>query len=415
MSLMICGINHKTALVALREKIFFTAEKQALYLHDLLTNGVATEAVLISTCNRSELYCETDDPKKATEWFCSFQEEARQSLYCYEGQQAVEHLMKVACGLDSMVLGEPEILGQVKTTFSESCAAGAIGPLFHRLFQHVFSIAKEIRSTTAIGACPVSIASTTISLAKSVCSFEQARVVLLGAGDMIELMLRYLQESPAQKMWVVNRQLEKARELAAIYGAEAQEFHTLSAVLSEANVLITATGSFEPIITAAFLKEVVRSRQEPLFIFDIAVPRDVEESAAALPLIKLYCIDDLMAIIQKHQISRQHAAEKAQEAIQIKAADFMAHMRSVDQVSHTIYAYRQQIEALCERELHKALHQLQNQKTIDHEATEKLLRYFANALTNKLLHAPSVQLRQQNFRIKPCCIARGTQTRRRLL
>ena len=400
MSIIVCGINHKTASVSLREKVFFAPERIALYLQDLLSSGLVREAVLLSTCNRSELYCETDESQKVATWFCqlqngSLEEEIKEVLYLHEGAQAVSHLMNVACGLDSMVLGEPEILGQVKTAFSESCTAGAVGNLFHRLFQQVFAIAKEIRSTTQIGACPVSIASTTITLIKRLLPFfTSSRLVLLGAGDMIELLLRYLQASPVEKTWVINRHIEKAELLTATYGGEAGPLDQLSSVLAQANVMITATGSLKPIVTTAFLQGALSARDEPLYIFDIAVPRDVEAEAATLPMVKLYCIDDLKAAIQENQLSRQHAAEKAQEIIKKRTEDFMLHVASLDQVSDTIRAYRKQIETICEAELIKALRQLDQQAEMTNDNAERILRNFAYAMTNKLLHAPSVQLRQ---------------------
>lgn len=394
MAIIVCGINHKTASVALREKVFFAPDRLALYLQDLLASGLAREAMLLSTCNRSELYCETDDSQKVTEWFCQrsgdLEKELREALYLHQGQQAVSHLMKVACGLDSMVLGEPEILGQVKTAFSESCTADAIGPLFHRLFQQVFAIAKEIRSTTMIGACPVSIASTTLTLVKRLLpNFAQSRLLLLGAGDMVELLLRYLQVSPVQKTCILNRNLEKAKQLAAHYQTEAGGLEDLAPVLSQVNVMITATGSPEPLITRALLEKTLAGRQEPLYIFDIAVPRDVETEASALPNVKLYCIDDLKAAIQENQQSRQHAADKAEEIIQKRSHEFIQHLASHEQVTDTIRAYRKQIEAICEAELDKVLRQL-----TDNPEAERLLRNFAYALTNKLLHTPSVKLRE---------------------
>ncbi len=406
MSIIVCGINHKTASVALREKVFFALEKLPLYLQDLLSSGLAREAVLLSTCNRSELYCEAGAIQEVQAWFCrqgldwksdneALKEELRSVLYVYQGQQAVEHIMKVACGLDSMVLGEPEILGQVKVAFSESCTAGAVGSSFHRLFQHVFAIAKEIRSTTAIGACPMSIASTTMTLAKRLFNAQpskplsEAAILLLGAGDTIQLILRYLQVAPVKKIWIVNRSLEKAAQLADIYGAEAIGLNHLAAVVSQADLMITATGSLEPLVTASLLEKTLAAGKAPLTIFDLAVPRDVEPEAAALPGVQLYCIDDLKAIIQENHSNRQHAAEKAQEVIRKRSEEWLLQQHSQDQVSDTIRAYREQIETICEAELAKALRQLGNRQD-----AEIVLRQFAYGVTNKLLHAPSVQLRQ---------------------
>lgn len=406
MSIIVCGINHKIASVALREKVFFALDKLPLYLQDLLSSGLAREAVLLSTCNRSELYCEAEEVRGILDWFCSqglalkseneaLKKELRSVLYVYQGQQAVEHVMKVACGLDSMVLGEPEILGQVKTAFSESCTAGAVGSSFHRLFQHVFAIAKEIRSTTAIGACPMSIASTTMTLAKRLFSAQpgktlsEAAILLLGAGDTIQLILRYLQGSPVKKIWLVNRSLEKASQLAATCNAEAVDLGQLTTVLPQADLMITATGSLEPLVTVPLLEKSRIVREAPLIIFDLAVPRDVEPTAASLPGIQLYCIDDLKAVIQENHSNRQHAAEKAQEVIRKRSEEWLQQRHSQDQVTDTIRAYREQIEAICEAELAKALRQLANRQD-----AETVLRQFTYGVTNKLLHAPSVQLRQ---------------------
>jgi glutamyl-tRNA reductase len=406
MSIIVCGINHKTASLALREKVFFTVDKLPLYLQDLLSSGIAQEAVLLSTCNRSELYCEASDFQAVQNWFCeqsidgknenkALRQELLQGLYLYQGQKAVEHLMRVACGLDSMVLGEPEILGQVKVAFSESCSAGAVGSSFHRLFQQVFALAKEIRSTTAIGACPMSIASTTMTLAKRLLAerphkpFAESNILLLGAGDTIQLILRYLQVSPVKKIWIVNRSVEKAASLAATYGGEAVALAQLDTILPQADLMITATGSLEPLVTAALLKKTRAAAGASLAIFDIAVPRDVEAEAATLPGIQLYCIDDLKAVIQDNHSNRMHAAEKAQEVIKKRSEEWLLQRSSQDQVSDTIRAYREQIEAICEAELDKALRQLENQ--LD---AETVLRNFVYGVTNKLLHAPSVQLRQ---------------------
>lgn len=396
MSIIVCGINHKTAPISLREKVFFATEKLSFYLQDLQNNGIVTAAVVLSTCNRSELYCEAEDYLKVKEWFCQqwpdYQEQLTSTLYIHRDQAAVEHIMRVACGLDSMVLGEPEILGQVKSAFSESCSAGIISSSFHQLFQQVFAIAKEVRSSTAIGACPMSIASTTLMLAKKLFTpFSAAKIALLGAGDMVELLLRYIQALSVKKTWIINRNIGKADELAYRYGSEARSLSELEQILPQADILITATGSLQPLVTTALLSRVLKTRQQPLYIFDIAVPRDVEVEAEALPIVKLYCIDDLKTIIHDSHLNRQHAAEKAQEIIKKKSEEYLINLSSQDQVSDTIRAYRKQIEAICEAELNKALKQLALHVDLP---AEQVLREFAYAITNKLLHAPSVQLRQ---------------------
>lgn len=395
MSIFVIGINHKTAPVALREKVYFALDKVGLYLQDMLSQGVAREAVLLSTCNRSELYCEADDIRAARGWFCAQtslpRDEVEPSLYVYKEEDAVAHMMQVACGLDSMVLGEPQILGQMKEAFSESCAVNAIGTSFHRLFQQIFSLAKEIRTATAIGACPVSVASAAVHFVKQqTAHFAEANVVLIGAGDTTELLLRYLSMHLVKPMTVVNRSLEKAAALVNEFGGHVYGLDHLSDALSQADIVFSATGSAVPIVTKKIMADVMdRRADKPMTLIDIAVPRDIEAAAGELPLVQLYCIDDLKVIIEKNRQGREHAADKAREMIRNKSTDFMTELKSLDKVTHTIRAYRGQIEEICRAELLKAKQQLRQGAD-----AALVLDMFAHAFTQKLLHAPSVQLRQ---------------------
>lgn len=395
MSIFVVGINHKTAPITVREKVYFALESLSLYLQDLLNRGCVHEAVLLSTCNRSELICEANDIEHVRAWFSAQTslpyQELEPALYVYRDGDAVSHIMSVACGLDSMVLGEPQILGQIKQAYSESCSAGAVGPLFHRLFQSVFSVAKEIRTTTAIGACPVSVASAAAHFAKQeLADFAHAKVVLIGAGETTELMLRYLRAHLAQPMIVVNRSLDKAQALAEQYGAQAYSLDELSAVLRQADLVFSATGSAVPLVTEAMLASVMPMRAlRPLMLIDIAVPRDIEPEAANVAGVRLYCIDDLKNIIERNRQGREHAADKARDLIHTRSAEFVNEWKSFDKVAHTIRAYRGQIEEICHEELMKA--KLQLQQGVE---PGRVLDAFARAYTNKLLHAPSVQLRQ---------------------
>lgn len=394
MPIIACGMNHKTAPIALREKVVFSQEKLALYLQDLSLNENIREAVLLSTCNRSELYCDTDDIEKITDWFCRHHQltpaELKPAMYFYRQDEAVRHIMQVACGLDSMVLGESQILGQMKNAFSESCAAGTVGTLFNRLFQQVFAIAKEVRTNTAIGACPVSVSSATVSFIKEYFSknISEANMVLMGAGATIDLVMRHVQALSPNTITIVNRSAENAYELAKKYSANSGSIAELPAFLAKADILISATGSTTPIVTKAMLS----SRNKPIFIVDIAVPRDVESEVGELAQVSLYSIDDLKSIIQKNMRGREHAADKAHEVIKQRTEDFMAWLHSLDLVATTIRAYRKQIENLCETELSKSLRQLQRG-----EDPAQVLTLFAHALTQKLLHTPTVQLRQAGF------------------
>lgn len=394
MPIIACGINHKTAPIELREKVVFSPEKLGLYLQDLSHSENIREAVLLSTCNRSELYCDTDNIEKIIDWFCRHhaltREELKSALYFYRNEEAVKHIMQVACGLDSMVLGESQILGQMKDAFSESCAAGTVDTMFNRLFQQVFAVAKEVRNNTAIGACPVSVSSATVNFIKSHFSenMPTANVLLIGAGVTMDLVLRHLQPHSPKKITIVNRSAENARALAKKYNVQTAYISELTAELVNADIVITATGSTSPVITHSMLSECLK----PVFIVDIAVPRDVELSAGELQHVKLYSIDDLKSIIQKNMRGREHAADKAREMIKQRAADFMAWLHSLDLVATTIRAYRKQIEDLCQGELAKSLRQLRRG-----DNPEQVLTLFARALTQKLLHTPTVQLRQAGF------------------
>lgn len=398
MSIFVIGINHKTAPIALREKAYFAEEKITFYLQDILLRKLAEEIVLLSTCNRTEVYCKADNIAAIQDWFLnetSFSlAEYQQIVYTYVDDQAVSHMMHVACGLDSMVLGEPQILGQMKEAFSESCTVGAVGPLFNRLFQTIFSVAKEIRTTTAIGACPVSVASAAVHFAKEEFSkyhsldFNQAKIVLLGAGSTTELLLRYLKDKQ-HAIAIVNRHLEKAAELAKLYGGKAFRFDQLESALTHADVVFSATESPLPILKKTTMMNVMAQRREPIILIDLAVPRDIEPSVAEVNHSKLFCIDDLKAIIEKNRQGREHAADKAREMIRKKSQEFIAGMKSLERVTHTIRAYRGQIEEICQVELIKAKEQLKNG-----DDPLQVLEVFANAFTKKLLHTPSVQLRQ---------------------
>jgi glutamyl-tRNA reductase len=362
MPIIVCGINHKTAPLEIREKAVFATDKLAIYLADLLTSENIPEAVVLSTCNRSEVYCACGNAEQLFEWFCRQHNLSPRELkpvwYSYHGTAAVEHIMQVACGLDSMVLGESQILGQMKEAFSESCAAGSVGPLFNRLFQQVFTVAKDVRANTAIGACPVSVASTAVSLAQQLCpEIATATILVIGAGDTAELVLRYLTLRAPENLLLANRNVEHANALAAKYAIEIFPFDELHHALVRADLVISATGSAQPIITQALLQSILPLRKtRDLTLIDIAVPRDIEAQVGDLPGVQLRCIDDLKNIIQHNMRGREHAAEKAVEVIQQKARDFIAWLDSLDMVASTIRAYRRQIE--------------------------------------ELLHAPSVQLRQ---------------------
>lgn len=395
MSIFVVGINHKTAPIAIREKIYFPTDKLALYLQDMMGRFPIQESVLLSTCNRSELYCKTEEVSAAIEWFCAQAllpiDQVMPYIYYYQDQAAVGHMMQVACGLDSMVLGEPQILGQMKSAFSESCAAGTVGTAFHRLFQHIFLMAKEIRTSTAIGACPVSMASAAVRFAKQqVKDFSQAQIALIGAGDTTALLMRYLRSENDRPFIWANRDKEKAKQLSNSLGDIFFSLNELKQALTSADIVFSATGSATPILNESLLSEIMQVRQnKPMTLIDIAVPRDIDPAVTNVKYVSLYCIDDLKEIIEKNRQGREHAAEKAHNMILRKSKAFTEELASLEKVSHTIRAYRSQVEEICRIELIKAKQQLHQGMNPD-----QVLDVFANAFTKKLLHAPSVQLRQ---------------------
>lgn len=403
MAIVVIGINHKTAEITIREKVYFAMDNLSHYLNDIVHSGIAREAILLSTCNRSELYCDTDDVDAACHWFAAQTQVAyadlKAALYIHRNEDACAHLMSVACGLDSMVLGEPQIFGQLKNAFSESCVAGTVGSLLHRLFQQVFATAKEIRTITTIGACPVSIASAAINFARQQYpAISSAKILLIGAGSTIELLIRYLAPHLNHAITVVNRSIENAHALSEalqnnhslkaaikVYG-----LNDLVACVQEADIVFSATGSAMPILTKEMLLKHHAMRQnKKLLLIDLAIPRDIETRVSELENVALYCIDDMKMMVETNLRGREHAANKARELIQQRTASCIAELNSLNHVAQTIRIYRGQIEEICRAELKKAKQQIQQGSD-----PVETLEMFAHAFTNKLLHAPSVQLRQ---------------------
>lgn len=394
MFIIVIGLNHKTASIELREKVYFAEDKLSLYLQDLLQQGLAREAVLISTCNRSELYCVANDVTPLVDWFCQQtslpKEVILPLLYCYEDLAAIIHITEVAVGLDSMILGEPQIFGQIKSSYSESSSVGGIGPIFQQLFPRIFKTSKEIRSMTAIGACPVSVASSAIHLIKMKLDLTNAMVLLIGAGNTTQLILKYLKNYVQVPIHVINRSSEKAVLIANEHQAIPYDWMSLPLLLQKADVVFTATSSPNPIITHEMLESIIMKRDgKPLFLFDLAVPRDIEPNVQALSAVDLYCIDDLMTVISFHKQDREHAAVKAREMIKLESQLLMQELKAFEDISHTIRSYRNHIEAICQAELVKA-HQALSLGT----SSEEVLNMFARSFTNKLLHIPSVTLRK---------------------
>ncbi|WP_027909073.1 glutamyl-tRNA reductase [Pseudomonas sp. URMO17WK12:I4] len=396
MAFIALGINHKTASVDVRERVAFTPKQLVEALQLLCRDTPSREAAILSTCNRSELYLEQDGPgaDAVLRWLADYHhvsvEELRACAYIHEDDAAVRHMMRVASGLDSMVLGEPQILGQMKSAFAVAREAGTLGPLLGRLFQATFSTAKTVRTDTAIGENPVSVAFAAVSLAKQIfADLHRSQALLIGAGETISLVARHLHDQGIKRIVVANRTLERASSLAEQFGAHAVLLSDIPQELVHSDIVISSTASQLPILGKGAVESALKQRKhKPIFMVDIAVPRDIEPQVGELDDVYLYTVDDLHEVIAENLKSRQGAAQAAEELVAAGTDDFMARLRELAAVD-VLRAYRQQAERLRDDELARAQRMLANGA-----AAEDVLAQLARGLTNKLLHAPSVQLKK---------------------
>lgn len=398
MSIFALGINHKTAPVQIRERLTFGPDILPEALATLAGRRDVQEAVILSTCNRTEIYCSSQDESDCIgDWLASYHglEPAllRPHLYRHKDEAAISHLLRVASGLDSMVLGEPQILGQVKSAFATAKSCGTVKKILYRLFQHCFSVAKQVRTDTAIGSSPVSVAFAAVSLARQIFSdLSQQTALLIGAGETIELAARHLSQNNIGRILVANRTLERAHALASEFNGYALALTELPNHLAEADIIISSTASPLPVLGKGAVESALKKRRHrPMFMVDIAVPRDIEVEVAELADVYLYTVDDLEDVIQENLRSRQEAAVQAQEIIEMQTKEFSGWLRSLDAV-HVILDYRGSGEQMRDQVLARALRMLDKGSP-----AEDALRYLANSLTNKLLHTTSSQLRQAGF------------------
>ena len=399
MTLLALGINHKTAPVDIRERVAFTPEKLPVALRELHATNRVSEVAILSTCNRTELYCglEGDDSRLVREWFSAFhelrQDEVEPYFYTHPDKGAVKHILRVASGLDSLVLGEPQILGQMKQAYSSATHAGTVGQLLNRLFQHTFSVAKQVRTDTAIGASPVSVAFAAVSLSKQIFSdLSKHTALLIGAGETIELVARHLHESGIGRIIVANRTVEKAHNLASEFGGYAIALSEIPDHLAEADMVISSTASQLPILGKGAVETALKARKHrPMLLVDIAVPRDIESQVSELEDVFLYTVDDLQEIISEGLRSRQEAAKQAEEIIDTQVTHFMSWLRSLSAVE-VIRDYREKAERLRDEALQQAVRQLHAGREPD-----AVLNELARQLTNKLMHNPCYSMKQAGY------------------
>ena len=391
--LVALGINHQTAPVSLRERVAFADEALPATLAALRALPQVREVALLSTCNRTELYAVTDDAGLALgEWLATHPDgvgDLHAYLYRHEDDRAVRHLFRVATGLDSLVLGEPQILGQVKHAWAAARAAGALGNRLDRLFQHAFVTAKRARTDTRVGANPVSVASVAVRLAQeSFANLADSVVLLIGAGETIELAARHLVQAKVKRLLIANRTLAHAQELASRHGGVALPLAELGRHLAEADIVLSATASREPVLTRAQVAAALASRRHrPMLLLDLAVPRDIAADVAELRDAYLYTVDDLERTIEDNRRGRREAAEAAEAIVELQVARY-AETLTLGALNAPLKRLRAHGEAARADVLAKARQQL-----AAGQAPEAVLDFLAHTLTNRLLHAPTAALR----------------------
>ncbi|MBT8100331.1 MAG: glutamyl-tRNA reductase [Gammaproteobacteria bacterium] len=395
MPLYILGLNHNTAPVEIREQVVFegdAVDRALAAVTDL--DGVA-EAVVLSTCNRTEFYLDCDEPGAANmrSWLERDQRmnaATAQSLFLIQREDAIRHLFRVACGLDSMVLGEPQILGQLKDAFRQAEIQGSVGPNLNRLFHHTYSVAKKVRTDTEIGASPVSVAYAAVNLANQFfAGFSQHTALLIGAGVTIELVAKHLFAKDIGRLFIANRSLERAQQLASGFDGFALPLSELAGTLPEADILISSTASAEPVLTFEQMRAAIgQRRRKPVFAVDIAVPRDLDPKISELDDVYLYGVDDLQQVILEGQSSREAAAVDANRILDDETSRYLSIERS-KQVAPIITALRDHGDLLRDQVLDQARRRLARGAD-----QEEVMEYVTSALMKKLLHQPSVRLRE---------------------
>lgn len=399
MPFIVVGINHRTAPVAIREKVVFADPDVPAALGELRQLPHINESLIVSTCNRTELYCYADADEQTVaaqvaEWLVRWHElppnDIRECLYHHTEGKAVNHAFAVAAGLDSMMLGEAQILGQLKSAYRLAQESHSTGPYLNRLMQAAFSAAKRIRTETRIGANAVSVASAAVSMARTVFErLEEHTALLVGAGETIALAARHLHANGLRRIIVVNRTLERAQALAQEFNGYAVTLDTLETHLPEADIVVSSTASSEPIITYNAVKTALRARKRrPMFMVDIAVPRDIEPEVAQLSDVYLFTIDHLQSVVSENMAARQEAAVGATQLLSEEVQLFEQQMRTLDAVP-TIRNLRSEAETFKTHTIEQAQRLLANGRPAN-----EVLEFLADTLTNRLIHAPSHRLRE---------------------
>ena len=396
MALLSLGINHLTAPVDIREKVAFAPEQMSQALHELQDIPAINESVIVSTCNRTEIYCDasSDCSEVITHWLTTHHglndDGLSPYIYLHSDQEVARHLFRVASGLDSMVLGEPQILGQLKDSYDHARSDKTVNAILDRLFQHSFSVAKRVRTDTEIGSNPVSVAFAAVSLSKQIFgNLDQLHALLIGAGETIELVSRHLKSQQIGSMTIANRSLDRALALADQIGAEAVQINAVPEQLVRADIVISSTASQLPILGKGATESALKQRKHrPIFMVDLAVPRDIEHEVGDLQDIYLYTVDDLKTVVDENLRGRELAAEAAQEIINLEVTAFNRWLKT-HQSADQIRQLRDSAELIKQQALEKAVAQLKNTSN-----PEQTLQRLANEITNKLMHKPTIEMRK---------------------
>ena len=396
MALLSLGINHLTAPVDIREKVAFAPEQMSQALHELQDIPAINESVIVSTCNRTEIYCDasSDCSEVIAHWLTAHHGINENGLtpyiYQHSEQEVARHLFRVASGLDSMVLGEPQILGQLKDSYEKARGGNTVNAILDRLFQHSFSVAKRVRTDTEIGSNPVSVAFAAVNLSKQIFgNLSQLHALLIGAGETIELVSRHLKSQHIGSITIANRSVERAQLLAEQIGAEAVQINEVPAQLPHADIVISSTASQLPILGKGATESALKQRKRrPIFMVDLAVPRDIETEVGDLQDIYLYTVDDLKTVVDENLRGRELAAEAAQEIINLEVNAFNQWLKT-HQSADQIRQLRDGAELIKLQALEKALAQLKNNSD-----AEQVIKRLANEITNKLLHQPTIEMRK---------------------
>ena len=395
MPLQIFGLNHTTAPVEIREQVIFSGDDVARALSQLLDLDGIEEAVLLSTCNRTEFYVVSSDGGSdlLSVWLQNDQNldaEAAKALFTLDKDEAIRHLFRVACGLDSMVLGEPQILGQLKDAYREAQQAGTVGTRLSRLFQHTFSVAKKVRTDTEIGSNPVSVAYAAVTLAEQFfAGFGRHTALLIGAGVTIELVAKHLSSKGIGRLFVANRDVSRAQSLAGQFSGFALPLSEIEGTLPDADILISSTASSDPVVSFKQMTQAVQARKrKPVFVVDLAVPRDIDPDVSGLDDVYLYTIDDLDKVIVEGQSNREAAAVDANLILDGEIQRYLTMERSKE-VAPIITELRDQGDEIRNDVLKQARLRLNRGASSD-----EVLEYATASLLKKMLHQPSVRLRE---------------------